>query len=75
MKNKIKYVWTQAICDGWGCIGVWPQHLVDKAKRDKDGRPLLSEGDMIVGQGRGWDSAGTFDDKWMKAACEALNRD
>ena len=73
MKNK-KYVWTQAWCDGWGCIGVWPKDLVDAAETDKDdGRPILNESDMIVGQGGGWDSGGTFNDKWMRLACEAIN--
>lgn len=72
MKNK-KYVWTKALCNEWGCVGVWPKHLVDKAKRTEDGRPILNESDMIVGQGGGWDAQGTFNDKWMRLACEAIN--
>lgn len=71
----MKYVWTEALCDGWGCIGVWPKHLVDSAEREKGGRkrPILKEHDMIVGQGGGWDSQGTFDDEWMTKACEMFN--
>ena len=73
MKKNQQYVWTEALCDGWGCVGVWPKNLVDSAKKASDGRPLLKEEDMIVGQGGGWDSPGTFDSKWMTLACEAIN--
>lgn len=69
----MKYTWTEALCHGWGCVGVWPKHLVDAAERDADGRPILDESDMIVGNGVGWDSPGTFDDDWMQRACDALN--
>jgi len=75
----MQYVWTHAITqaeDGWGIVGVFPKDVVDNAPKAKgDGRPIVSGKHLIVGQGGGWDSPGTFDEEWMKKAVELMNRE
>lgn len=72
---KYKYV-KNALCDGWGCCGVWPEKLVDNAKIEKRyGKEflVLNSFDMIVGRGMGWDGEAVIDEDWYEKACEAMN--
>ena len=73
----MKYVYVEyALCDGWGCEGVFPKNIVDKAPRKKFGGKeciVLDINDMIVGAGMGWDSPAVLDEKWLKRACQLMN--
>lgn len=75
----MKYTYVKnAMCDGWGCCGVWPKHIVDKAKTKKQyGKNfiILDISDIIVGQGIGWEASAIIDDVWFEKACELMNKD
>lgn len=72
----MKYEYTEARTlesEPWGIAGVFPKHIVDSAPRDDQGYPRISAEHLIVGQGGGWDSSGTFDEAWLRRACELMN--
>ena len=71
-----KYAYAEANTpDGWGIAGVFPKDVVDDALANGDAEGLIiEERHLIVGQGGGWDSAGTFDEEWLRKACDAINR-
>ena len=75
----MKYVYVEyALCDGWGCEGVFPKDIVDKAPREKVGSKeaiVLNINDMVVGAGMGWDGPAILDKKWLTKACELMSHE
>lgn len=74
--KKYQYV-KYALCDGWGCEGVFPKDAVDNAPREKIGNReaiILNINDMIVGSGQGWEDTAILDEEWLTKACELMNK-
>lgn len=72
---KTQYIWTQAQTKyGWGIIGVFDAAIIASCERTKEGIPIVSEDDLIVGQGSGWDSQLTYNEEWIKEACKRMSQ-
>ena len=59
---------------GWGVYGVFK--LDTPALPDKKDPKYLSvkTEDLIVGKGPGWDDSGSYDEVWLKRACDLINK-